>query len=107
MNRELDKLYLNMLKFGFVLLRQAASIGQYRWLEAELELLHNVPSLIGEVNVSRHLYFWREERDMYLTTLSEIGSADICSRSKAYYSPIWHEMEPIMQRMIGSENWER
>ena len=62
----LDDLYCQLLKVGFVVLRQAVDANDNDWLSVELELLHNVPSLIGETNSNRHEYFWFQERKAYL-----------------------------------------
>ncbi len=98
---DLDLLYTHLLTVGFVVMRQAAESSNQEWLDAEFELLHNVPSLIGETNPERHKYFWSEERTYYIRWVSAAGREIARSRMLTYYQPIWDEMEPIVMRFIG------
>lgn len=102
--RTLDKFYLRLLKFGFLILKQAADEGDSAWLKAEIEFLHNVPSLIGETNVQRHRYFWLAEREMYLSWIETHGADRAKSRMRTYYRLILEEMEPIVSECVLNEN---
>ena len=93
---KLDQLYAHLLAVGFVVMRQAAESKSQDWLEAEFELLHNVPSLIGESNVERHRYFWSKERPHHVKWVSAPGREQAKSRMLTYYKPIWDEMEPLI-----------
>ena len=99
--RELDPFYTHLLKVGFVVMRQAAESANREWLGAEFELLHNVPSLIGETNIERHRYFWIGERVHYIQWASSPGQDLAKSRMMMYYKPIWDEMEPVVNRLLG------
>jgi len=96
---KLDRLYAQLLAVGFVVMRQAAESRDRTWLEAELELLHNVPSLIGEPNAERHRYFWTQERPHHIEWASAPGREEARSRMLTYYKPIWDEMEPLIARL--------
>jgi hypothetical protein len=96
---ELDSLYTRLLRLGFIVLKQAAASPDRRWLAAELEMLHNVPSLIGEENHARHQYYWSQERPAYLNWVASSGNAEAKSRMLTYYQPIWCEMEAIVADM--------
>jgi hypothetical protein len=98
---DLDSLYAHFLTLGFVVMRQAAESANQEWLNAEVELLHNIPSLIGEANAERHKYFWSKERTHYMEWVSAPGREAPKSRMLTYYKPIWHEMEPFMKQLIG------
>jgi hypothetical protein len=98
---DLDSLYTQLLAVGFLVLRQAADSGNQEWLDAELELLHNIPSLIGESNVERHKYFWTQERRHYVQWVSADGRQHAKSRMLTYYQPIWSKMEPVVASLIG------
>ncbi len=89
----LDALYRELLKLGFVVMRQASEAGDLEWLAAEIELLHNVPSLIEEKNPERHEYFWQQERKVYLEWVLAPGRELQRSRMATYYEPVWEEME--------------
>jgi len=100
---ELDLLYARFLTVGFVVMRQAIESGDRDWIDAELELLHNVPSLIGESNVGRHKYFWFQERAHHIEWVSAPGREEAKSRMLTYYRPIWEEMEPLVARLTAPQ----
>lgn len=99
---ELDSFYIQILKVGLIILRQAYNSGSNEWTNAEFELLHNIPTLIGETNKARHRYFWEKERVHYINWVNEKGSQEAKSRMSIYYSPIWKEMEPLVAQLLGS-----
>lgn len=97
---ELDVLYARLLQLGFIVLKEAAQTGDREWLGAELEMLHNVPSLLGEENIERHRYFWFSERQTYIDWASVPGRDRAKSRMLTYYAPIWQDMEPLIVEML-------
>ncbi|MEX2142149.1 MAG: hypothetical protein WD894_22975 [Pirellulales bacterium] len=101
---ELDRLYARLLQVGFVVLNQALQSGNRDWVRAEIELLHNIPSLLGEDNIERHQFFWTGERQHYLDWLSQHGAAEARSRMRTFYEPLWNEMEPLIAQLsqVGS-----
>ena len=100
---QLDTYYTRLLESGFVVLRQAVESGDPSWIDAELQLLHNVPSLIGDANVKRHRYFWDKERSRYIQWTTEAGRDQARSRMRTYYGPIWDEMTPVVQAILEEE----
>src|ERR1700677_76229 len=96
---ELDQLYAHLLAVGFVVMRQAAESENRDWLDAEFELLHNVPTLIGGSNIERHGYFWSQERRHHIEWVSAPGRELARSRMLTYYKPIWDEMEPLVAQL--------
>ncbi len=99
MIEQLKTLYLLHLQLGFIILREAITSGSREWLNAEIELLHNIPTLIGEENRSRHLYFWNEERGLYLDRISALSETAASSKMKTYYEPLWNDMKPIIKQL--------
>lgn len=89
-------LYGRFLEAGLIVLRQAIRSNDLEWAEAEVELLHNVPSLLNEPNMERHRYFWFTEREHYTQWVSEPGREKAKSRMTTFYEPLWREMEPIL-----------
>ena len=63
---ELDQVYIELLQVGFIVLRQAVDSGNNDWVNAEVEMLHNIPSLVGEKNSHRHQHYWNAERPQYI-----------------------------------------
>lgn len=92
----LDTLYCELLKIGFIVMRQVSEARDPEWMTAEIELLHNVPSLINETNSKRHEYFWMKERTAYLEWVNSPGRELQRSRMATYYEPIWKEMEGLV-----------
>lgn len=101
---QLNHLYGSLLSVGFLVLRQALQAQDFEWAQAEIELLHNVPSLIDEPNLERHRYFWFTEREHYLDWLNASGNHKAQSRMSTYYAPLWAEIEPILQEAIATAN---
>jgi hypothetical protein len=97
---ELNALYCRLLQLGFIVLRQAIHSRNDDWIQAEIELLHNVPSLIGEANLERHRYFWFTERTHHIEWASAPGRDEAKSRMLTYYEPTWREMEPVLLGML-------
>ena len=97
--KRLDHLYSRFLSLGFIVLREAIEANDPEWIKMELEVLHNVPSLIGESNLHRHVYFWQGERTLYIERTFAHNNNSQKSAMRAYYEPIWDEMEPIMKEM--------
>lgn len=93
----LDRLYARMLQLGFFVLRRAIESGDEGWVQAEVELLHNVPSLLGEENLERHRYFWEQERDLYREWVSQNGPDEAVFCMRTFYEPLWDEMQPFIE----------
>jgi hypothetical protein len=93
---ERDVLYARFLQLGFLVLDQAVESGCHDWIRAEIELLHNVPSLLQESNLERHRYFWDQERTHYIDWVLAHGPEEARSRMRTYYEPIWDELEPLI-----------
>ncbi len=100
---ELDMLYARLLRAGFIVIRLALNSRNWDWLEREYELLHNVPSLIGETNLERHKYFWLKERTHHIEWASSPGREEALARMVAYYQPIWDEMEPLIAPLVNAD----
>lgn len=97
---QLATLYIQLLQVGFIVLRQAVESGNREWVDSELELLHNVPSLIEESNKARHRYFWYKERTRHIEWVAGPGREEAMSRMRTFYEPIWDEMEPLVRQLL-------
>jgi len=94
---DLDCCYARHLEVGLILVRQALDSGDLIWLSVELELIHNIPSLLGEQNSGRHKYFWSQERALYINWMSTFGSDHQLSRMRTFYEPIWDELQSLIE----------
>ena len=103
---DLDDNYKMLLNVGFIVLREALQSGSTDWVKAEIEMLHNVPSLIGETNALRHEYYWEKERTAYVEWIKKFGSEYAQSRMAVFYEPIWEsiskEIESQTHKNIGA-----
>jgi len=91
----LDCLYLELLRLGLILLRDAICSKNEEWSRHEVEYLHEVPGLIGESNLAHHCGFWDTIHSSYkewVNTLDENLQEEILT----FYEPVWREMEPLM-----------
>lgn len=93
MMQEINRLYAKLLEFGLHTLRVASYLQDKEWLDAEIEMLHNIPSLIGEESVERHRYNWFQERKNFLRWVDTSGREEAKSRTKTFYEPVWRELK--------------
>jgi hypothetical protein len=94
--KELDEIYLQILTYGLIAIRNAAAAGDSARLYVEADHLHNLPSLVGEPNIQRHLYYATAERAAYLDRLKvDIGPnhSDITMRP---YESLWARLDSIL-----------
>ena len=92
-----DKAYIRLLKAGFMSLRQAIDLGDLPWANAETEMLHNIPSLIGEKNLKRHIYYFQQERVAYMEWLTAAKHEAARERMMILYKPCWNELERLVR----------
>lgn len=83
-----DRLYAELLHRGLMILRTAHTQQLTRWVAAEIEFLHNVPSLIGECNIRRHVYFWEQECTHYIEIISSLGLDEASYRVRIFHVPV-------------------
>ncbi len=95
-----NAVYTRFLAIGFVVLKQAFYSKDLEWLEAEIELLHNIPSLINEPNIERHRCFWTIERDLYVEKINSMRRDEPKTRMMTYYEPLWEECESVIQEYL-------
>ncbi|HEY3393495.1 MAG TPA: hypothetical protein VGK58_12365 [Lacipirellulaceae bacterium] len=98
---ELNPFYNKLLSFGLIALREAVRCGDLEWAEAEIELLHNIPSLLEESNPERHRYFWCTERDAYIKWVEFCDREKVKRRLRLYYEPLWDGMKAIMLESLS------
>jgi hypothetical protein len=84
-----DRAYLDLLHYGLVLLRNFTSGGRLEFAPVESEHLHEVPTLIGEENERRHVYYLRGTRSLYLQQLRALGDAAYLEQVSIWYSGPW------------------
>jgi hypothetical protein len=92
--RTRDEVYLDILKWGLLHIRNAGCSGDARTCEIESDHLHNLPSLIGERNELRHRYYFDDERALYLEriTAQDSTAVELASFTMARYRELWAEL---------------
>jgi hypothetical protein len=93
---ELDALYIAIMDAGLTKLRDAAVAGDLDQCKAEAEHLHNLPSLIGEENRQRHLYYFSTERTAYLKWVLSCNRRHVKEFVWTYYLPRWAQIGKIL-----------
>lgn len=84
-----ERAYLDLLDHGLVMVRNFAHGGQIDLCRIEADHLHNIPSLLGESNEHRHVYYIVKERGLYLQRLRELGAAEYLETVSSWYSEPW------------------
>jgi hypothetical protein len=84
-----DRAYLDLLHHGLVLLRNFAHAGRVDLCRIEAEHLHEIPTLIAEVNEHRHLYYLRGTRALYLQQLRALEASDYLEQVDIWCAPAW------------------
>lgn len=86
-----DRIYLDILRWGLVKIRDAAAMGWVSYCGVEAEHLHNIPSLLGETNEHRHIYYLDTEKSLYLERVDRtLPGVDFTLRR---YDSLWQELE--------------
>jgi len=67
---------LGLLKWGLLMLRESAFAGRTDLCRIESDHLHNIPTLLGEVNELRHVYYIEKKRGLYLNGSRNQGPAN-------------------------------
>ena len=89
-----DEIYIQILEYGLIALKNAAITGNVKYWATEAEHLHNVPSLIGDSNEFRHRYYFDQERVAYLESVDR--SIPEIQFTLRRYDELWAELEPLI-----------
>jgi len=86
-----DEIYIKILHFRLLSLRDASFRGDVEYWKIESDHLHNIPSLIGETNQLRHDYYFEKEKTHYLDSV--ITGQNEIDFTLARYHEFWSELE--------------
>ena len=103
--KTLDTLYWSILKSGLICVRTAAEEGDLSRCRAEAEHIHNIPSLIGEENLRRHLYYANQEREVYIEWLLSTNRRELLEHVLLVFAGEWKEMDLVLG--IHGESYEQ
>ncbi len=93
---ELDRLYIAILHQGLISIRNASNNGDLNLCQAESEYLHEVPSLIGETNMRRHIYQAAKVRPAFLKWANDNRREDILEFVKTWFAAEWKRIDAIL-----------
>jgi hypothetical protein len=93
---ELDRLYIAILYRGLVSIRNASSNGDLDLCRAESEYLHEIPSLIGETNMHRHIYQVTKVRPAFLKWANDNRREDVLEFVKTWLAAEWKRIDEIL-----------
>lgn len=101
----LNSIYLELLRLGLPRIQLAFYSQNKEWLRAEIEFLHNIPSLIGETNGLRHEYFWSSERALYWEAIDELDE-EIQHGSRTHYAKLLESLYDalVAKGYVGAED---
>jgi hypothetical protein len=92
---ERDQIYIQILQYGLLSLRNAGLQGMIEYCAIEAEHLHNLPTLIGESNERRHEYYFERERPCYLEQVDRsVPGLDFTLRR---YEECWRELRDLTE----------
>lgn len=95
-----DRAYLDILYHGLCLVRNFTCGGRLELGPIEAEHLHELPTLIGEANESRHRYYLRATRSLYLEQLRALGDAEYLEWATRIYTRSWRVLaETAIERL--------
>ncbi|HEY3966083.1 MAG TPA: hypothetical protein VGM05_16100 [Planctomycetaceae bacterium] len=91
-----DQAYLDLLGRGLFRVRDCAACGEFDLCRIEADHLHNIPSLLGEANENRHVYYIDIERGLYRERLRMLAATERVTEyievSEMLYSEAWRAL---------------
>lgn len=87
--RPRERAYLDILHRGLVMVRNFAHAGQTQLCAIEADHLHNIPTLLGESDERRHVFYVVQERGLYLERLQQLGANEYLEQVTIWYSEPW------------------
>jgi hypothetical protein len=93
---DLDKAYLSLLESGLAAIRNGARNGDMDYCHMEAEHLHEIPSLIGETNVQRHVCYVTQARAAYLEWAATTDRPVVQELVQYFYAGPWKQIDQIL-----------
>lgn len=93
---ELDQLYITLLHRGLVVIRNASIAGDLELCRALSEYLHEIPSLIGETNINRHVYQATAVRQEFLKWMDTNVRTDVIEIVDLWLAPVWVQLDKLI-----------
>jgi hypothetical protein len=99
---ERDAIYVQILHHGLLRIRDSAALGHLQYCAVESEHLHNIPSLIGETNEERHIYYFCQERPHYLEHVDRsIPGLDFTLRR---FTELWTSLSELNESNVPEQS---
>lgn len=102
----LHSAYMSIMRLGLENLRRYSLPENYRYLEVEIDHLHNIPSYCQELNVHRHAYYLFSERSLYLERLPDVARFDfeyIVREYQEHWDQLGQQLAPFKDKLLEHE----
>ena len=100
---DLDRLYVHVLHQGLISLRNASMNGDWEFCKAESEYLHEIPSLIGEANLHRHIYQATTVRPAFLQWARDNNRDDVLEFVNIWLASAWRQIDDLLGVSLSNE----
>ena len=94
---DLDRLYVSILHRGLIAIRNATWSQDLEFCKALSEYLHEIPSLIGEPNLLRHIYQATQASPMFSDWAKENGREDVLEFIETWLGEVWLQIDRVLQ----------
>jgi hypothetical protein len=99
-----QRAYLELLERGLVAIRNHARTGQTTLCEIEADHIHNIPSLLNEVNERRHLFYIIQERGLYLERLRRLVATEYLELRLILYTEPWQVLASVSGVVLSEDH---
>ncbi|MEK6234246.1 MAG: hypothetical protein N2C14_06015, partial [Planctomycetales bacterium] len=101
--REINEIYLSILRIGLARTREAAASDDAKLAAMDSDHVHNLPSLIDETNIHRHLYYLNGERTLYKDRVfAHLGKKRAAPRFIELLK-LWQNLNSVIRSMVDDE----
>jgi hypothetical protein len=77
------------------MVRNFSESGELELCRIEADHLHNIPTLLGESNERRHVFYIVKERGLYLQRLQELSATEYLRWVSQWYSGPWRVLASV------------
>ena len=95
---KMNKVYLAILHYGLINIRDAAYQNNTHLCEIEADHLHNLPKLVFEEDLFQHKYYFEKEKELYLERINNFHpvNGSVFSFTLCRYKELWKQLEIIL-----------
>lgn len=91
-----DSIYINILRIGLELAKSATERGEWEYTEKLVVHLHNIPSLLNEPNINRHIYYCSIEMKAFASWIRGSTNELAIEHLDRHFIPCWQNLKDIL-----------